>query len=65
MADKHSMRISFRKVPKDPNMFEFTIATPLLRAQFRLPRGIVNNLRVDLERALTNKPNPPQSKGDV
>ena len=55
MANGFKMNMSFRRVPKDPNVFEFTISTPLLRAQFRLPRAIVNRLRVDLERALTEK----------
>ena len=55
MADKISMKFSFRKIPDSPNMFEFTIVTPLLRTQFRLPRATVNKLRVDLEKALINK----------
>ncbi len=55
MANGFKMNMSFRKIPKDPNVFEFTISTPLLRAQFRLPRAIVNRLRVDLERALIQK----------
>lgn len=55
MANAFQMKISFRKVPSDPNMFEFTISAPLLRAQFRIPRIIVNRLRVDLERALIKK----------
>jgi|GEM_PF-785257 len=59
MADKFPMRFSFRKIPNNSNMFEFTIVTPLLRAQFRLPRTVVNRLRVDLERAIMNKDNPP------
>lgn len=55
MANGFKMNMSFRKIPNDPNVFEFTISTPLLRAQFRLPRAIVNRLRVDLERALMQK----------
>lgn len=55
MVNKVQMRVSFRKVPNNPNLFEFTISTPLLRSQFRIPRVLVNQLRVDLERALTKK----------
>lgn len=55
MANRFQMRISFRKVPNNPNLFEFTITTSLLRAQFRIPRALVNQLRVDLERALIKK----------
>ena len=55
MTNGFKMNMSFRKVPNNPNLFEFTISTPLLRAQFRLPRATVNRLRVDLERALTQK----------
>lgn len=55
MANAVNMRVSFRKVPNNPNLFEFTIVTPLLRSQFRLPRAVVNKLRVELERALTAK----------
>ena len=63
MNEKSQMRFGFRKLANDPNMFEFTIATPLLRAQFRLPKAVVNKLRVDLERAITdpgNKPRKPE-----
>ncbi|MBU0548921.1 MAG: hypothetical protein KJ838_01165 [Candidatus Omnitrophica bacterium] len=49
------LKINFRKLPKDPNMFEFTIATPALRSQFILPRQAVNNLRGAIEKALLDK----------
>jgi hypothetical protein len=55
MAETIPMQINFRQVPNEPDMFEFTISTPLLRSQFRIPRQIVNQLRVDLEKALINK----------
>ena len=55
MANIAQLKVAFRKVPNDPNMFEFTISAPLLRAQFLIPRTIVNRLRVDLERAITKK----------
>jgi hypothetical protein len=54
MADIFKMELNFRKVPDDPNMFEFTITSPMLRCQFRVPRAIINKLRVDMERALLN-----------
>ncbi len=50
-----SMNVSIRRVPRDPNLFEFTISTPMLRSQFRLPRAEVNKLRVALEKALVSE----------
>jgi hypothetical protein len=55
MAEAIQMQLNFRQVPNDPNMFEFVITTPMLRSQFLIPRTIVNQLRVDLEKALINK----------
>jgi len=49
------MKVDIRKLQKDPNMFEFTIATPMLRSQFRLPRPLVNQLRILIEKALVSK----------
>jgi len=54
MADIVKMELNFRKLPEDQNMFEFTITSPMLRCQFRVPRDIINKLRVDMERALLN-----------
>ena len=56
MAEKISMRVQFRKVPGSNDLFEFAIITPLLRTQFRIPRAIVNRLRVDMEKAILQKP---------
>lgn len=50
-----SMKLNIRKLPNNPNMFEFTISTPMLRTQFRLPRQMVNQLRILIERVLVNK----------
>jgi hypothetical protein len=55
MAESFPMQINFHQVPNEPDLFEFTISTPLLRSQFRIPRTIVNQLRVDLEKALVKK----------
>ncbi len=52
MTNGAGMRVSFRRVPNNTNLFEFTVVTPLLRAQFRLPRVVVNQLRGELEKAL-------------
>lgn len=52
MAEIVKMSLHFRKVPDNPDLFEFTVMTPLLRCQFRVPRAIVNKLRVDMEKAL-------------
>jgi len=42
-------------MPKNPDMFEFTIATPVLRTQFQLPRRVTNELRIIIEKALKGK----------
>jgi hypothetical protein len=49
------MKVNIRKLSGDPNMFEFTISTPMLRSQFRLPRAVANQLRILIERALVSK----------
>ena len=49
------MKVAIRKIPKDPDMFEFMIATPVLKSQFVLPRAMVNKLRILIEKALINK----------
>jgi len=54
MADVVTMKLDFRKLPEDPNMFEFTVTSPMLRCQFRVPREVINKLRVDMEQALLN-----------
>ena len=50
-----SMKVNIRKLPDNPNMFEFTISTPALRSQFRLTRPLVNQLRIMIEKALISK----------
>jgi hypothetical protein len=47
-----NMNVSIKRLANNPNMFEFTISTPTLRSQFRLPRPLVNKLRILIERAL-------------
>ncbi len=49
------MKVNIRRLVGDPNMFEFTISTPMLRSQFRLPRHVVNQLRILIEKALISK----------
>ncbi len=49
-----SMKLNIRKLKNNPNVFEFTISTPTLRSQFRLPRPLVNQLRILIERALVS-----------
>ncbi|MDP8263934.1 MAG: hypothetical protein P9M12_00450 [Candidatus Aceula lacicola] len=46
------MNVNIQKVPDNPNLFEFTISTPALRTQFRLPRSVVNQLRILIEKVL-------------
>ncbi len=55
MASNLELKIGIRQVSNDRNMFEFTVATPLLRSQFRIPRSLVNQLRVELEKAIIKK----------
>ncbi len=55
MTDGANMNINFAKLPNNPDLFEFTITTPLLRCQFRVPRVVINQLRIDLEKSLMNK----------
>jgi hypothetical protein len=57
---KFPMKINIRKIPKQPNLFEFTVSTPILRSQFRLPREKVNELRILIERILTDNQNQPE-----
>jgi len=52
------MNINIAKIPKSPDMFEFTITTPTLRSQFRLPREMVNKMRALIEKALIAKETP-------
>lgn len=51
----YPMNLSIKKIPKDRNLFEFTITTPTLRSQFRLPREKMNELRIIIEQALVDK----------
>jgi len=53
--DPFKMQVSVRKIPQDPNMFEFIITTPTLKTQFILPREMVNKLRILIEKVLTTK----------
>ena len=52
---KVTMNVNIRRLTNNPNMFEFTISSPMLRSQFRLPRAIVNQLRILIEKALVSK----------
>ncbi|MDD3374712.1 MAG: hypothetical protein PHY73_03185 [Candidatus Omnitrophica bacterium] len=49
------MKVNIQKIPNNPDVFEFTIATPALRTQFRLPRPVVNQLRILIEKILFDK----------
>jgi len=52
---KFGMRINLRKLAKTENMFEFSITTPTLKSQFLVPRKMLNDLRVLIEKVLTQK----------
>lgn len=53
---KFPMNVNIRRIPKEPDLFEFTVSTPILRSQFRLPRKKLNELRILIEKALTGNP---------
>ena len=53
---EYPMKVGIRRLPKDPNTFEFVIITPTIKTQFLLPRKTVNELRIAIEKALTTKP---------
>ena len=53
--ERMKVAISIKRVPKNKDIFELTVATSVLRSQFRLPRGALNNLRILIEKALMSK----------
>jgi len=55
MIKDFPMNVAISKMKDNPNIFEFTITTPTLRSQFRLPRETVNELRILIEKVLTAK----------
>ena len=52
---KIPVKIDIRKIPNNPNIFEFTVGTPAIKTQFRIPRAVLNQLRILIERTLTQK----------
>ncbi|MFC1631160.1 hypothetical protein ACFL1I_03080 [Candidatus Omnitrophota bacterium] len=52
--EKVPVKIDIRKT-SNPNIFEFTIASPVIRTQFRIPRAILNQLRILIEKRLISK----------
>ena len=52
---KIMVKINIRKTPNNPNIFEFTVGTPAIKTQFRMPRTVLNQLRILIERTLTQK----------
>ena len=55
------MQVALRRLKDHQNIFEFSISTPTLRTQFRVPRETLNDLRILIERALTS---PKPAKED-
>jgi len=49
------MKVDIKRLPNNRDLFEFSITTPILRTQFRLPRHVVNQMRILIERALVKK----------
>lgn len=54
MAD-FPMKVNLRRLPHNKDLFEFTIATPALRSQFRITRPRLNEIRILIEKALVTK----------
>jgi len=50
-----SMNVAVRRIDQDRDMFEFIISTPTLKSTFLLPRPLMNQLRVLVEKALLDK----------
>ncbi|MCF7870800.1 MAG: hypothetical protein K9L95_01485 [Candidatus Omnitrophica bacterium] len=48
-------RLDIAKSKKNPDILIFTVTTPTLRTQFKLPKKTANQLRVDLEKLLLKK----------
>ena len=56
MTRECPMQVKFRKLEDSKHkLFEFTIACPLLRSQFQIPKKLVNEMRIELERAILEK----------
>ncbi|MCF7873564.1 MAG: hypothetical protein K9L84_04130 [Candidatus Omnitrophica bacterium] len=53
--DKFKTTLQVSRSKENPDIFIFTISTPTLRTQFKLPKKTVNQLRVDLERLIVGK----------
>lgn len=49
------MDVSIKRSGDNPDLFEFSITTQMLRSQFVLPRELVNKLRIAIEQALVAK----------
>ena len=54
-APQFSMNVAVRRLDQDRDMFEFIISTPTLKSTFLLPRALMNQLRVIVEKALLDK----------
>ena len=52
---KIPVEIDIKKVANNADLFVFSISTPLMRSQFRIPRAVLNQLRILIERTLTHK----------
>ena len=62
---KIPIRMFLQKAPKQANMFIFTIETPILRTQIRIPRKQLNSLRGLIEKILIEKWTFPQAVADL
>ncbi len=52
---KMGMKINLRRLPGSQDTFEFVITTPTLKSQFILPRAMLNQLRIMIEKLLVKK----------
>lgn len=53
--DKFKTTLQISRSKENPDIFIFTISTPTLRTQFKLPKRTANQLRVDLEKLIMKK----------
>ncbi|MFO8053307.1 MAG: hypothetical protein R6U54_05070 [Candidatus Omnitrophota bacterium] len=53
--DKFQTTLQISRSKENPDIFIFTISTPTLRTQFKLPKKTANQLRVDLEKLIMKK----------
>ncbi len=49
------MKVDIKRVENNPDLFDFIVATPVIKTQFCLPRNVVNQLRILIEKELVKE----------